>query len=195
MDLWRFRRREVVRFEGITLVDLRIPEDQTPHFREILLAALSLIKATDTRRFERVRRRLAWVVHEPYLFGSAEYRHNTRACVIRFVEPSPQYTVDWLIGYYARVLVHEATHGVICSRGITYSRELRSRIERLCVSEEQRFLIHLTFMHPDLATGLYREFDARRWRANWNATPTERLLAVIKRTFLAKPPADREKPS
>jgi len=100
--------------------------------------------------------------------------------------------VDWLIGYYACVLVHEATHGVICSRGIPYSRELRSRIERLCVTEEQRFLIHLTITHPDLASGLYREFDASKWRASWNATRTERFLAVIKRAFLAKAPADRE---
>jgi hypothetical protein len=109
--------------------------------------------------------------------------------LVDFIEPSAGYDREYLIGRYARRLVHEATHGELFARGIPYEGELRPRVERLCVREEQRFVLHLTFTHPDLAERLYREFDPSLWKWSWTATPFQRLVAQIKRIF--EPPAPR----
>jgi hypothetical protein len=192
-ELWVLRINEVARFEGIILADLHTPSNRPQQFRDILLDALRLLKATDSRRFERVRTRLAWIVHQTLeRRGMAEYRHRTRTCAIDFLEPSPERDREHLIGWYACTLVHEATHGQIRSRGILYTPQLRLRIERLCVREEQRFLTHLTFTHPDLAEWLYQEFDASQWDEAWRATPREQFLARMKRIFRACKAPDQE---
>ena len=176
----------MARFEGIILADLHTPSTQTQHFRDILLEALRLLKATDPRRFERVRTHLAWIVHQTLeRRGMAEYRHRNRSCAIDFLEPSPDYDREYFVGWYGCVLVHEATHGQIRSRGILYTPELRSRIERLCVQEEQRFVTRLTFTHPDLAERLYHEFDASQWDRAWKDTPREIFVTRLKRIFRA----------
>jgi len=41
------------------------------------------------------------------------------------------------------VLVYEATHGLLFSRGVRHTRARRSPIERLCVLEAARFICHL----------------------------------------------------
>jgi hypothetical protein len=177
--LWLLSASEVARFEGIILADLRDRRNQTPHFRETLLAALRLLKNTDPCRFARVRKRLSWIVQQTLSpRGGAEYRHAMRACAIDFIEPSPEYDSEYLIGWYACTLVHEATHGAINARGILSTPKLRSRIEYLCVREEQRFVIRLTLTQPALADRLYREFDFSEWERSWRMTPAERLRRI-----------------
>ena len=182
VQLWILRRSEVARFEGIILADPRSPGERNPHFADLLLAALSLVKETDLRRFERVRRRLKWIVNGPPLYGAgAEYEHQLQACTINLREPSPEYPREHVIAWYARILVHEATHGEIAARGILYTPKLRSRIERLCVHEEQRFVADLGRTQPELARWLYREFDASNWTRSWNVTRTQCLVAGVRR--------------
>jgi len=101
-----------------------------------------------------------------------------RACAIDFIEPSPEYDSEYLIGSYACTLVHEATHGAIDARGVLYTPKLRSRIEHLCVREEQRFVIRLTLTRPALADRRYRDFDFSQWEPSWRATPGERLRRI-----------------
>jgi hypothetical protein len=183
-QLWLQSTCEVARFDGIILSDLRTPKSRTPHFRETILAALRLLKATDAYRFQRVKRRLTWIVHHTLdRRGCAEYRHATRTCAIDFLEPSADYDLEFLTAWYASVLVHEATHGVIRSRGVLYTKKLRLRIEKLCVKEEQNFLMRLTITKPDLADRVYHEFDASDWKWSWNATPMERFQRQMRRIF------------
>jgi hypothetical protein len=113
----------------------------------------------------------------------AQYRHSTRTCAIDFQESSPEFDAEYLIGWYACTLVHEATHGVIRSRGVLYTRELRARIEHLCVREEQRFVTRLTITRPTLADRLYQEFDASQWHSSWHASAGERFRAQMRRIF------------
>lgn len=134
-----------------------------------------------------MRQRLDWIARLTLSRSAlAEYHHATRTCAIDFIEPSPEYDQEYLVGLYACTLVHEATHGVIRSRGIFYTPKLRFRIERLCFREEQRFLIHLTITRPELAERLYSEFDASRWKEAWNETPGDRLRAQMRRSILGK---------
>ena len=183
-QVWLQSTSEVARFDGIILADLRSPKSRTPHFRDIILAALRLLKATDSYRFARVRRRLTWIVHHTLARrGSAEYRHATRTCAIDFLEPSAEYDSEFLTGWYASTLVHEATHGEIRSRGVHYTKQLRLRIEQLCVKEEQNFVMRLTITKPDLAERISYEFDASKWKWSWNATPMERFQTQMRRIF------------
>jgi hypothetical protein len=180
--LWILKSSEIAKFDGIILADPRNRDNRTPHFQEIIFAALQLLKATDRCRYARVRRRLAWVTYARLAIrGSAEYAHSTRTCSIDLLEPSADYAPDFLAGWYASILVHEATHGEIASRGIQYSLEHRVRIERLCVIQEQKFIRRLAVNNPTLAAHLHYEFDAANWNWSWNATRWERLKIEMRR--------------
>ena len=115
--------------------------------------------------------------------GAAEYSHAIRTCYVEFQEPSAEFDVSFLIGWYACVLVHEATHGVLRSHGIGYTPELRERIERLCVREEQRFVHRLCAIDPNLAARLAREFDARDWHWHWHTPHLHRCFRQFCRSF------------
>jgi hypothetical protein len=178
---WLQRSGVVAHFEGIEIADLR---NRSPHFRDTVLAALKLIKSTDPRRFARVQRHLKWIVNSTLRVpGLALYRHGTQTCMMDFVEPTPGSDAEYPIVSCASTLVHEATHGVVACRGIAYTKDLRSRIERLCVTEEQRFLIHLTITRPALASSLYHEYDPSRWKEAWAITPFQTFVAVMRRIF------------
>jgi hypothetical protein len=183
-QLWIFRTSEVARFDGIILADLRSPERQTPHFRAIILGALRLLKETDPCRFARVKRRLKWIVRQTLdLRGSAQYQHSTRTCAIDFLEPSEVYDSEFLTGWYASTLVHEATHGEIRSRGILYTEQLRQRIEQICVKEQQNFEKRLTTTQPDLAKRIHCDFDAANWEWSWSLTPWQQLKFGMRRIY------------
>jgi len=177
--LWIQRTSEVARFDGIAIADYR---NRSSHFRDTVLSALDLIKRTDARRFARVKRQLKWIVNSTLRVpGMADYYHGTQTCRIDFVEPAPGSDAEYPIGSCASTIIHEATHGVVACRDIAYSKKLRSRIERLCVTEEQRFLIHLTITRPALATSLYHEYDPARWKDSWAITPFQNLTAILRR--------------
>ena len=179
--VWLQRTSEVGRFGGIVLADLRNSGSQTEHFRETILASLRLLQRTDPRRFARVQRHIVWITNCTLSRGGAEYHHAVRSCFIDFQEPAPPFEPDYLIGWYACTLVHEATHGVVRSRGILYTPEFRERIERLCVCEEQRFLRRLAAIEPELAARIDLEFDASDWNWYWGATPFERFTTQMTR--------------
>ncbi len=177
--IWMFHRHEVARFEGLVLCDLRRSE----HFRETLLAALCLLRDSDARRFARLQRHITYISNQILSGASAEYNHEQRACYVHFSELKEDSDPEYSAGWWARTLVHEATHGAVESRGVRYTPELRSRIERLCVTEEQRFVLRLTLTHPDLASELDREFDESEWHESWALTPLQRFLDVSRRCF------------
>lgn len=197
IQFWLLRSEEIGEFEGIRLSCLVGGASGKIQFQEILTASLRLLKSVDLNRFNRVRKYLSWVTRTTlHTKGMASYDHATRSCYIDFISPSAVYDVEWLVGWYACVLVHEATHGKIRSLGVEYSPELRARTERLCVKEEQLFLMRLTITQPDLADRLYQEFDASRWAKSWRMTPGEHFRAEMRRIFLPEPPEkDVAKPS
>jgi hypothetical protein len=180
VELFVMRRCQVAEFEGILLSDFR----GNPLFRDTLLGSLRLLKDIDARRFERVRRRVSWVVNLTldHRDKVAFYLRTNQKCVVEFLEPSPEDSRDYLIGLYAVILVHEATHGELFALGIPYTKDLRSRIERICVLEEQRFLARLSLAQPDVADKLYVEFDPADWEGIWRTTRLERFLALFRRS-------------
>ena len=169
---------KVGEYEGIALADLR---ERSDHFRTTLLAAIQLLRATDPRRFARVQREIAWIVNCTLPCPGAEYDGEFRMCRVDFEEPTATSDSQFAIGWWACTLVHEATHGVVGRRGIIYAGDLRSRIERLCVREENRFLDRLSTTHPELAQELHRQYSAAEWEFAWRATPRELVSSLFRR--------------
>jgi hypothetical protein len=175
------RDGEVARFGDIRVSD--ILKKRTP-FRDCILASLELVKSCDPSRYRRIQRRLSWISNVPLEAPwQAKYRRTLRACEIDFVERDYEADPEQHVAWCASTLVHEATHGAISGRGIRYSPELRSRIERLCVAEEHRFLDHLAESQPEMAQRLRRDFSESDWHWSWNAGRTAKLFRTLRRIF------------
>lgn len=114
--------------------------------------ALELIHRLDPLRFRRAQRHLKAIV-----LADWKWRRNpkTLACYIsrrhechlrRF--PIAQNARFAAVYEYAHLLVHEATHGFLDSKGFFYSKALEQRSEGICQKEEQRFLRRLRADDP-----------------------------------------------
>jgi hypothetical protein len=88
--------------------------------------------------------------------------------------------------FYAAVIVHEATHGRIRSRGIATTKTNRIRIERICVSEQNLFLRRLDSVRPELGSELIRPFEPATWEFVWNASRFRRMIAHFRRISESK---------
>ena len=188
-EQWLRRKCEIAQIDGIALVDL---EDYTPYFRRTIAAALQLIKGTDPRRYARLRRHISSIVNCTRPFGGAVYFYETKTCEIEF-EPRPrsEYEMQFYTAWYACTLVHEATHGVLRSRGIPYTPENRSQIEKLCVTEEQRFARGLTFVSGfSLGFPPKFKFNLLSVAILWGSTPLEKVF-FNSSLFFELPPAKR----
>jgi hypothetical protein len=172
---WLLSRLEGASFDDIRIRDLR--RGVTPSFFPVILSALLLLRETDPRRYRRIRRFLPWIVN--FANSLAGSYHHKIGCFVHFEEPASEWQRPYTVAGYATTLVHEATHGVIRTFGIRYKVAVRSRIERLCWTEEQRFIGVVTRVRPDLAKyfeHLRREFDESRWHEVWNRTRWQRAV-------------------
>lgn len=171
------RSCEVARFDGIILADA---QDSTL-FRSAVPAALQLIKDLDSRRYRRLQRHIKWIVNCPLPYGGGQYHYPTRTCRLDFEKTAYEADPEYITAATASTLVHEATHGVLRARAIGYSRQLRSRVERCCVREQNRFLARLSSSHPDIAQFLHREFSESHWHRYWTATRIQSFFDLVRR--------------
>jgi hypothetical protein len=167
---WLCRRCQVGECAGVLLVEFWHCEE----FAGTIVEAMKLVERTDPRRFDRVKQRIKWIVNKRLFRAGAIYGHATRTCFIDFHRVC-DWDSQWAVGWCALLLVHEATHGLIHDRGVPYTRRLRSRVERLCVKEEQRFVARLAKSQPETAGWLKCEFNEAGWAPSWNATRVEKL--------------------
>jgi hypothetical protein len=177
---WYQTTAKVADCEGIALADLK---RKSGHFQETMESALALIRTADPRRFQRVKEHIKWIINCTLEQAGAEYHKEFKSVRIDFEEPEEESDRDFKAGFWARSLVHEATHGHLFRYGIAYTDELRGRIERLCVKEENRFICRLASAHPDLARQLHREFNDQEWQFAWSATPKEKIRSLFRRTL------------
>ena len=98
--------------------------------------ALSLIKAHDQLRYERLLRDLervrVWLLPR----ASGSYKKSLRSCELdsRFVLAETS-----SLEMIASTVVHEATHARLWRCGIGYETELRARVEAVCARREIAF--------------------------------------------------------
>jgi hypothetical protein len=143
--------------------------------------AMAFIKRHDVRRYRRVCRQFEMIVNA--LITTPAIYDSTRKCRIDYAKYFTSPDSNWNLRYYACVLVHEATHGVVSKRGILYDKEHRERIERLCSREEQRFIQRAD---PQWAEAHFLPFDAKKWEPYWDVAPGENLRRSWERVVEAQ---------
>lgn len=167
-------------FEGIKIRDIsRHGTTEKGRFEEDTIAALSLIKSVDPRRFRRIQREIHGIYKAD---GSsvATYLRALKICWVRVDLPKAKEDQEWYLWVYATILIHEATHGAIHSRHVAYNKSLRPRIERLCVTETKRFAKKADTEHRQWSASLVQDFDERAWHPTWNATFWQRTSNLRK---------------
>jgi len=188
LKLWTLRLMRATRFDGIRIVDLRKGGDS---FEHTIAEALRLVREHDPRRYKRITRHIDWIVNELALSGGLEYEKGTRVCSVEFYEATG-IAQELLAAVYACGLVHEATHGAISSHGIPYDAEKRSRIERLCVKEQNRFVRRLAQADPERypLELLHIDFDESDWKPAWTMNRWQKIrraLSQLRKEGTAKP--------
>ena len=179
--LWSIRKSETGQFDGIGLASLRGHGDS---FTRTVQSSLELIKEHDPRRYARVKQHIAWVVNQVNSALGAQYQPKIRTLFLQF-EEVPELSPDVLIAFYASILIHEATHGVIEARGIQMSETNRLQIERLCTREQNRFAGRLSARDAERYPSALLHFNADEsyWSAEWKKSGGQRALSFIRRSI------------
>ena len=190
MILWLARGSQVGCVDGIRLADIR----KNDCFRTTIERALALSRQYDPRRYKRVIRYIHWIVNQATPFQTIEYTTSINACMVEFLE-IPGVGSELLAAFYACCLVHEATHGVVDSWGISYRGENKVRVERLCVTEQNRFASRLAIAQPTLypENFLRLEFDQGMWKDAWTGNRFKAAVSLLGRAMsnTAQPGASR----
>jgi hypothetical protein len=168
------RSSVVTEYGGIKIASLR--GDGAAFSREIL-GALELLSDHDPSRFRVVQRTTEFIVERTLPCGrnSGEYFHGTRTISIDYEPLDPEWDDSFRHGFFARLVIHEATHGRIRDLGIATTKENRIQVERICVAEENRFCKRIGHLREDLTEQLSQSFDPSRWDRIWSAGPLSQL--------------------
>jgi hypothetical protein len=166
LDDWFLRRNSLGKIDGVVICDVGSSTKQTElAFLAATQEAMAFVKWHDIRRYRRICKQFDIIVNA--LIATPGAYDRTRKCRIDYLKYFTSPDPNWNLRYFACVLVHEATHGVISERGIIYDKERRERIERLCSMEEQRFIQRAD---PDWAQAHFLPFDAENWKSYWDVT-------------------------
>jgi hypothetical protein len=150
--------------------------------------ALELIEQKDPRRFRMIQREVTFIANDIPLNSAegAEYDTFVRRITMDLTRKhahigSNGEHYDWYIATIAATFVHEATHGRIFSLHIEYTKELRQRIESLCIREAKRFASKLDTTRYDFPNALVDDFDPERWQESWNLSHWQRAIKYLRR--------------
>ena len=179
LQVYSFDSSRIGHVDGISICDSTLSGDEhsQDRFLRVTQKALGLLRTLDPRRHCRVCRQLKYIVNMPLGMAVAQYQRNLQAC--------PVDAEKWFIlghennaRFFACVLVHEATHGVLEEKLILYTKDKRERIESLCHKEEYRFGLHFGQEWADQHVGPFRP---ELWESSWNGIFVDRVVALWKR--------------
>jgi hypothetical protein len=166
--------------EGIQVVSLLEGEAPSGAFAPVG-RALTAIRESDPRRFDRVRRYVGRIIVVDV--GGASYLPEIRGC---FLDAGILARDPLRV---AAEIIHESTHGYLFARGFRYTEATRRREELLCVAETLRFL-----RRTEAGMEIEREFRAgvdhelsleQPWYST--ARQRERSEVIISRYRLPRP--------
>jgi len=145
--LWAIARRRSqhpTAFEkmGIRIVSLESEGVEVSSAREEVWMALSLLDQHTPMQVRRIARRIR-IIFIGAIVNVGAYVHIGKICILNLRRiPKACSERDRVIAI-AALLVHEATHGVFCDRGIPFLGGTATRIERICESEQTRVMERL----------------------------------------------------
>lgn len=130
--------RKCWRFGSFEIYDITLQTRNTDVFFEFTKKALILIQKLDSRRYQRIEKQIRRIINI-HLLAFAEYRAIDKSCNVDFRRYAECNDPELGLRAYACTLVHEATHGVLESRCIPYTRRTKPLIECICIKESLRF--------------------------------------------------------
>lgn len=172
----------IATIDGVPIVSLR---GKSGDFLRVITLSLDLLRIHDPKRLRRIVTSAKWVVNCSLAMGarSGQFRRRHSAIEMDF-EFSDEFGDDLRhAAYYAALMVHEATHGMLLGRGFDYTEESRIQTERICIAEGNRFLTRLGGVRADLSDSLRTEFDPDDWMESWNMHPAVEVKRLLRRVF------------
>lgn len=164
-------------YHEIILCDINLDKSDDEKFFKISKEAIDLIAKIDQRRYKRVKSELRYIINQELLSGG-EYNRRLHACVIDFGRYEFDKNYKWCLYSYAGTIIHEATHGYLYTKKYKYTLENRVQIEKICSTEQNRFLQKLDY---ELKDQLIREFNEKDWDFYWHASKWEQFKAFWQR--------------
>jgi hypothetical protein len=128
---------------GITVASSRIgTHDVELSFRKVE-RALRAIRDYDPPRFAHIMRDVPriWIGPIPN-YARGQWIDELRLCMLRDSFVGDDEVSD---AYVAALIVHEGTHARVARAGISFSEEIRPRVERLCIKSQ----IDFARRHPE----------------------------------------------
>jgi hypothetical protein len=127
---------------GIRIVLLEREGVESSLSREEIWMALLLLDRHSPTQIRRIAKRIR-IIFVGAIVKAGAYLHVGKICVLNIGRiPKTCSERDRVIAI-AALLVHEATHGIFCDRGIPSFGRAANRIERICESEQARVLERL----------------------------------------------------
>ena len=173
-------------YKGIDISSASFNRSNDAEFLERTVQALQMVERLDVRRFRRIQREVRFIVNCELSDAGASYRRTGHVCQVDFRRYDFGRDAEWYLRSYASALVHEATHGAIYSRYVAYTPKSRCAIERLCHTEEHRFVMRLDTPERRWSEQIIRPFDERRWHASWYAGFFRRGIRIGERIVEVK---------
>ena len=178
--IWLYKKSVVGHFDSIPLISIGENHDD---FLRIAKRSLELIRDYDSRRYHRVTVQTNWLVNCSVAAGAfcGLYRHRIKATEIDVEYLSSVGDLLFHAAIFAGVIVHEATHGVIRDRGIDTKPANRIQVERICRTEQNRFLKRLLVEFPELPDAIVQPFDPANWADHWRTGSFKRAFRELTR--------------
>ena len=126
-------------YEGILFIDVLALGKNKAAFLEITIQALELIACHDPRRFRRLKKEVKYIICSRPHGARMIYSRPWRLCRVDFQQYTFNSPTNDVVLEYAVDLIHEATHGYLFSKRISYTESLQSQVEKICVKEGERF--------------------------------------------------------
>jgi hypothetical protein len=153
-----------------------LTESDPAVFVRATVACLDLIQQRSPLHFHRIQRHVSFIADVP-IVSLGKYDPCLQSVELDFAQKWLPEQEDLSLRLYAMTLVHEATHGYLCARFIPYTKQTRSRVEQICVNEENRFVKHL----GDEWSHLHRTFAEDDWRVSWHASRMKLIKLHLER--------------
>lgn len=176
-EVWFLSKWANTTYKGICLCDINSKKADDSEFIARTKQALDMIEQKDPRRFRRIQKELRYIANKE-LNMTGQYQHSIKCCFIDYGQYPFKTHPEWYLCLYAGLLVHEATHGMLYSKGIPYTRETREQIERICHREQFRCSVRIK---PEWRENLMEEFDPAGWHFSWYASRWAQLWVLLRR--------------
>jgi hypothetical protein len=148
----------VAEHHGIRLCDVNNNLNDDGPFISRTKQALDLILEIDARRFLRLQRTIRYIVNKELFSGGAYLPCGV--CAIDFGRYRFDLDENLAIFQMAGLMIHESTHGLLESKNLSHLRRRWVQVERICRSEQNRFLKRL---EPRYGGPLQRPFNPNDW--------------------------------